>query len=80
MDQGLNYWVDLNSQVSILEVSRTEFNPSGLPSEPAGAIETPIVFNPDWLNTTSIIAAMELLGRPMTLDELRRWTEQNLKP
>ena len=57
------------------EVRKIEFNPSGLPSEPADVIETPIVINPDWLNKTSMIAAMELLGRPMTLDELRKWTE-----
>ena len=55
-----------------LEVRKTEFKPSGLPSETADAIETPIAFNPYWLNTTSIIAAIELLGRPMTLDKLRR--------
>ena len=57
------------------EVRKTEFNPSGLRSEPVDAIETHIVFNPDWLNTISIIAAKELLGRPMTLDDRRRWTD-----
>ena len=56
------------------DVHKSEFYPSGLPSEPADAILTPIVFNPDWLNTNSIISAMELLSRPMTLDEVRRWT------
>ena len=56
------------------EVRTTQFHPSGLPSESIEATPTPIVFDPDWLNTPSIISAIELLGRPMTLDELRRWT------
>ena len=56
------------------EVHKSELHPSGVPSEPADAIMTPIVFNPGWLNTISITSAMELLGQPMTLDELRRWT------
>ena len=56
------------------EVHMSEFHPSGLPSEPVEATTTPIVFAPDWLNTTSIISPIELLGQPMTLDELKRWT------
>ena len=52
----------------------SEFYPSGLPSESVEATTTPIVYDPDWLNNPSIISAIELLGRPMTLDELRRWT------
>ena len=56
------------------ELRTTQFHPSGLPSESIEATSTPTVFDPDWLNTPSIIWAIELLGRPMTLDELRRWT------
>ena len=57
------------------EVRISEFDPSDLPSEPADVKETPIVNNPDLLNTPSIIAEMELLGRSMTLNELRKWNE-----
>ena len=57
-----------------LEVHKSEYHPSRRPSEPVEATTTPIVFIPDWLNTPSIISAMELLGRLMTLNELRRWT------
>ena len=56
------------------EVCTTQFNPSGLPSETSYSTSAPIVLDPDWLNTSSIISAIELLGRPMTLEELRRWT------
>ena len=56
------------------EVYMSEFHPSGLPSQPVEATTTPIVFDPDWLNTPSIISAIKLLGRTMTLDEFRRWT------
>ena len=56
------------------KVRKTEFHPSGLPSEPADAIETPSVFNPNWFNITSIITAKALLGRPLNLDELTKWT------
>ena len=56
------------------EVRTTQFHPSGLPSEATESTSTPIVLDPDWLNIHSIISAIELLGRPMTLDELRRWT------
>ena len=54
------------------EVRTTQFSPSGLPSESTESTSTPIVLDPDWLNTPSIISAIELLGRPMTLDELKR--------
>ena len=33
------------------EVRKSEFDPSGLPSGSAAVVETPIVNNPDWLNT-----------------------------
>ena len=56
------------------EICTTQFHPSGLPSEATESTSKPIVLDPDWLNTPSIISAIELLGRPMTLDELRRWT------
>ena len=56
------------------EVRTTQFHPSGLPSESTESTSTPIVLDPDWLNTPLIISAIELLGRPMTLDEMRRWT------
>ena len=56
------------------EVCTTQFNPSGLPSETSEPTSSPIVLDPYWLNTTSIISAIELLERPMTLEELRRWT------
>ena len=56
------------------EVCTTQFNPSGLPSETSNSTSAPIVLDPDWLNTSSIISAIKLLGRPMTLEELRRWT------
>ena len=56
------------------EVCTTQFNPSGLPSETSEPTSSPIVLDPDWLNTISIISAIELLGRPMMLEELRRWT------
>ena len=56
------------------EVCTTQFNPSGLPSETSYSTSAPIVLDPDWLNTSSIISAIELLGRPMTLEELRKWT------
>ena len=56
------------------EVRMSELHLSGLPSESIEATTTSIVFDPDWLNTPYIISAIELLGRPMTLDELRRWT------
>ena len=56
------------------EVCTTQFNPSGLPSETVLSTSSPILLDPDWLNTPSIISAIELLGRPMTLEELRRWT------
>ena len=56
------------------EVCTTQFNPSGLPSETSYSTSAPIVLDPDWLKTSSIISAIELLGRPMTLEELRRWT------
>ena len=56
------------------EVRISEFDPSDLPSEPADVIDTPIVNNPDLLNTPSIIAERALLGHPMILDE-RKWTE-----
>ena len=56
------------------EVRMSEFHPSGLHSESIEATTTPIVFDPDWLKTPFIISAIELLGRPMTLDELVRWT------
>ena len=55
------------------EVRTTQFHPSGLPSEATDSSSSPIVLDPDWLNTPTIISAKELLGRPMTLDELRRW-------
>ena len=55
------------------KVRKTEFHPSGLPSESADAIETG-VFNPNLFNTTLIITAKALLGRPVTLDELTKWT------
>ena len=57
-----------------LEVHTTRFHPSGLPSETTESVSNPSVLDPDWLNSPSIISAIELLGRPMTLDELRRWT------
>ena len=56
------------------EVCTTQFNPSGLPSETSFSTSAPLVLDPDWLNTSSIISAIEILGRPMTLEELRRWT------
>ena len=56
------------------EVCTTQFNPSGLPSETSYSTSSPVVLDLDWLNTSSIISAIELLGRPMTLEELRRWT------
>ena len=56
------------------EVHTTRFHPSGLPIEATESVSNPIVLDLDWLNSPSIISAMELLGRPMTLDELRRWT------
>ena len=56
------------------EVRTTQFHPSGLPFESTESTSTPIVLDPYWLNILSIIFAIELLGRPMTLDELRRWT------
>ena len=56
------------------EVRTTHFHPSGLPSEATEPTSSLIVLDPDWLNTPSIVSAIELLGRPMTLDELRRWT------
>ena len=56
------------------EVHKSEYHRSRRPSEPVEATTTPIGFNPYWLNTPSIISTMELLGRPTTLDELRRWT------
>ena len=56
------------------EVCTTQFHPSGLPSEASEPTSSPIVLDPDWLNTPSIISAIELLGRPMTLEELGRWT------
>ena len=56
------------------EVGTTQFHPTGLPSKATESTSTPIVLDPDWLNTPSIISAIELVGRPMTLDELRRWT------
>ena len=56
------------------EVCTTQFHPSGLHSEASEPTSSLIVLDPDWLNTPSIISAIELLGRPMTLDELRRWT------
>ena len=57
-----------------VEICTTQFHPSGLPSEASEPTSLRIVLDPDWLNTPSIISAMELLGRPMTLEELRRWT------
>ena len=54
------------------EARKSENDPPGLPTEPAAVVETPIVNNTDWLTTTLILAAMELLGRPMTLEELRK--------
>ena len=56
------------------EVCSTQFNPSGLPSETSYSTSAPIALDPDWLNTSSINSAIELLGRPMTLEKLRRWT------
>ena len=56
------------------DVCTTQFNPSGLPSETSYSTSAPIVPDPDWLNTSTIISAIELLGRSMTLEELRRWT------
>ena len=56
------------------KIHTTRFHPSGLPSATTESVSNPIVLDPDWLNSPSIISAMELLGRPMTLDELRRWT------
>ena len=56
------------------EVCSTKFHPSGLPSETSEPSSSPLVLDTDWLNTSSIISAMKLLGRPMTLEELRRWT------
>ena len=56
------------------DVCSTRFNPSGLSNEISTPTFIPIVPDPDWLNTSSIISAIELLGRPMTLEELRRWT------
>ena len=56
------------------EVHTTRFHLSGLPSETTESVSNPIVLDPDWLNSPSIISPIELLGRPMTLDELRRWT------
>ena len=56
------------------EVHTTRFHPSGLPSETTESVSNPIVLDPDWLNSPSIISAIELLGWPMTLDEMRRWT------
>ena len=56
------------------EVCTTQFDPSGLPSETPSSTSAHTVPDPDWLNTSSIISAIELLGRPMTLEELRRWT------
>ena len=56
------------------DVCSTKFNPSGLSYETSTSTFVPIVPDPDWLNTSSIISAIELLGRPMTLEELRRWT------
>ena len=55
------------------EVHTTRFHPSDLPSETTESVSNPIVLDPDWLNFPSIISAIELLGRPMTFDELRRW-------
>ena len=56
------------------DVCTTQFHPSGLLSEASEPTSSPIVLDPEWLNTPSIISAIEPLGRPMTLDELRRWT------
>ena len=56
------------------EVRTTKFHSSGLPSETSEPTSSPLVLDPDWLNTSSIISAIELLERPMTLEELRRWT------
>ena len=56
------------------DVCSAQFNPAGLPYETSASTFVPIVPDPDWLNTASIISAIELLGRPMTLEELRRWT------
>ena len=56
------------------EVHTTRFHLSGLLSETRESVSNPIVLDPDWLNSPSIISPIELLGRPMTLDELRRWT------
>ena len=56
------------------EVCITQFDPSGLPSETSSSTSAHTVPDPDWPNTSSIISAIELLGRPMTLEELRRWT------
>ena len=56
------------------EVHTTRFHPSGLPSETTASVSNPIVLDLDWLNSPSIISAKELLGRPMTLEELRKWT------
>ena len=56
------------------EVCTTQFIPSGLPSETSYSTSAPIVLDPDWLNTSSIISALEHLGRPMMLEESRRWT------
>ena len=55
------------------EVRTTQIHPSSLPSKATESTSTPIVLDPDWLNTPSIISPIELLERPMTLDELRRW-------
>ena len=62
-------------KIEFKSARNTEFDQSDLHSERADVIETPIVNNSDLLNTPSIIAEMELLGRPITLDELRKWTE-----
>ena len=56
------------------DVCSMKFNPSGLSYETSTSTFVPIVPDPDWLNTSSIISAIELLARPMTLEELRRWT------
>ena len=56
------------------EVHTNRFHPSGLPSEATESVSNPILLDPDLLNSPSIISAIELLGRPMKLDELRRWT------
>ena len=48
--------------------------PTTVPSETFYLTPAPIVLDPDWLNTSHIISAIELLRRPMTLEELRKWT------